>query len=410
MISASPDRVRKAKWALRATFFFMGVAVSATSARMAEVQHHVGASDALFGYSIMVGNIGAIIGNLFGNKILRRMGTRFLAQLVMFGIVASQISYGFARELWQIPLIAFVAGASYSLMNVACNSQGTMIQQNMGRSLMPSFHGSWSVGAFSASLLAGLLAKHVALEWHLLANVLVALCGCLVVSRALLPSSADQENKASNAGVKSHQPLPRHIKQFIFWVAFGSLLATITETSVADWSSIFLNNNLKIPIGLNTLGYTSFVLPQILGRFTMGKLIDKHGIPRVIKYGGIIGGCGYVGGLLIADAIHVHHKIAALVAMCIAYGILGYGISPMPPSYASVAGSIPGIPTSRGIARMAVIASSGFLLGRFIISTLAGLIGLQYALLFPASTLIVSGVISYRLNHDRIRAPALIDH
>jgi len=409
MITASPTRVRKAKWALRATFFFMGMAVSATSARMAEVQHHVGASDALFGYSIMVGNIGSIVGNLFGNKILRKMGTRFLAQLIMFGIVASQISYGFVHHLWQIPLIAFVAGASYSLMNVACNSQGTMIQQSIGRSLMPSFHGSWSVGAFSASLIAGVLAKHLALEWHLLANAIIALVGCIAVSQALLPASADNENKKSNSGVQSHQPLPKNIKQFIFWVALGSLLATITETSVADWSSIFLNNNLKIPIGLNTLGYTSFVLPQILGRFTMGRLIDKHGIPRVIKYGGIIGGFGYVTGLLVADSIHSHHRIAALVAMCIAYGILGYGISPMPPSYASVAGSIPGIPTARGIARMAVIASSGFLIGRFIISSLAGLIGLQYALLFPASTLIVSGVISYRLNHDRIRAPALID-
>ena len=402
-------RLIQAKWSLRATFFFMGVAVSATSARMAEVQHHVGASDTLFGYAIMVGNIGSIVGNLFGNKILNHIGTKHLAQLVMFGIVASQISYGFSRYLWQIPLIAFFAGATYSLMNVACNSQGTMIQKNIGRSLMPSFHGSWSVGAFSASLLAGFLAKHVALEWHLLANGLIALFGCMAVSQALLPTAVDKLNKSENAEVASHDPLPDHIKKFIFWVALGSLLATITETSVSDWSSIFLNNNLKIPIGLNTLGYTSFVLPQIAGRLTMGKLIDKHGIPKVIKFGGIIGGVGYIAGLLIADSIHLHHKYGALIAMCLAYGILGYGISPMPPSYASVAGSIPGIPTSRGIARMAVIASTGFFIGRFIISSLAGLIGLQYALLFPASTLIISGFISYRLNHDRIKNPVLID-
>ncbi len=409
MEQASTERIRRAKWALRGTFFFMGVAVSATSARMAEIQHHTGAPVALFGYSMMVGNLGSIVGNLFGGKILNRIGTKSLARFIMCGIVASQISYGFATHLWQIPLIAFTAGASYALMNVACNSQGTIIQSSTGRSLMPSFHGSWSVGAFSASLIAGLLAKHVPLEWHLLGNALIALFGCLAVSQALLPASADNHNKKVNTGASAHLPLPAPIKKFIFWVAFGSLMATITETSVSDWSSIFLNNNLKIPIGLNTLGYTCFVLPQIAGRFTMGRLIDKHGIPRVIKYGGIIGGSGYVMGLLIADSIHTHHKIGALVTMCIAYGILGYGISPMPPSYASVAGSIPGIPTARGIARMALIASSGFLIGRFVISSLAGLIGLQYALFFPALTLIGSGVISYRLNHDRIKNPVLID-
>ena len=376
----------------------MGVTVAATSARFAEIKTHTHTSVAIFGYCIMVGNLGSIIGNLFGTKFIRRVGTRRLAQTVIFGVAGSQIAYGFINQVWQIPIVAFIAGLTYALANIACNSQGSMIQERMGRSVFPSFHGAWSIGAFSASLFAGLIAKHLSVEWHLLGNSLVGLFGCMVVSRALLPRSADREDIELNADVKHNEPLPAPINKFIWWVSVGSLLATISEVSVGDWSSIYLRDDLHIPIGVNTLGYTCFVLAQISGRFTVGKLIDKYGIPFVIRIGGLTGGAGYLMGLLSANSLRTQHHYAALVVMCIAYAILGLGVSPMPPSYASVAGSIPGIPTARAMTRLALISSTGFLLGRFIISSLAGLFGLPVALLFPACALIGSGILASRLH------------
>ena len=76
----------------------------------------------------------------------------------------------------------------------------------------------------------------------------------------------------------------------------------------------------------------------------------------------------------------------------------------MPPSYVSVAGSIPGIPTARALTRLAVIASTGFLGGRFTISSLAGLFGLPTALLFPATALIGSGILAHYLDIKRLKS------
>lgn len=403
MSAPSKVRVQRAKWGLRATFFFMGVAVAATSARFAEIKGHTHTSDAIFGYCIMVGNLGSIFGNFFGSRLSRKVGTRRTAQLIMVGVAGSQIAYGFVNKIWEIPLVAFVAGASYALMNIACNSQGSMIQEDVGRSLMPSFHGSWSVGACAASFAAGAIAKYVPLEWHLLGNSLIALFGCLAVSRALLPHSADHHDVAMNAELLHSDPIPLEIKNFIWMVAIGSFLATIAEVSVGDWSSIYLKEDLHIPIGVNTLGYTCFVLAQIAGRFTVGRWIDRYGIPRVIRVGGIMGGSGYFIGLVIANLERAHHQYTALTVMCIAYAILGFGVSPMPPSYVSIAGSIPGIPTARALTRLALIASTGFLVGRFAISSLAGLFGLPIALLFPATALIGSGLLASFLDLKRIK-------
>ena len=400
------ERIQRAKWGLRATFFFMGVAVAATSARFAEIKGHAHTSDAIFGYSIMVGNLGSIFGNFFGSRFSRKIGTRRTAQLIMVGVAGSQIAYGFVNRIWEIPFVAFVAGASYALMNIACNAQGSMIQESVGRSLMPSFHGSWSIGACTASLMAGVIAKYVSVQWDLLGNSLIALFGCLVVSKALLPFSADQHDAIKNSGTPHHLPIPNEIKNFIWMVAIGSFLATIAETSVGDWSSIYLKEDLHIPIGVNTLGYTCFVLAQIVGRFSAGRLIDLYGIPIVIRVGGLLGGFGYLAGLIIANIERTHHHYTALVVMCISYAILGFGVSPMPPSYVSVAGSIPGIPTARALTRLAVIASTGFFIGRFTISSLAGLFGLPIALLFPATALIGSGVLAHFLDIKRIKSPA----
>lgn len=406
MTAPTIERIQRAKWGLRATFFFMGVAVAATSARFAEIKGNVHTSDAIFGYCIMVGNLGSIFGNFFGNKITSRIGTRRTAQLIMFGVAGSQIAYGFVNRIWELPLVAFCAGASYALTNIACNSQGSMIQESVGRSLMPSFHGSWSIGACTASFFAGAIAKYVPVQWHLLGNSLIALGGSLVVSKALLPFSADHHDVSKNSLVQSGLPIPVEIKNFIWMVALGSLLATIAETSVGDWSAIYLKEDLHIPIGINTLGYTCFVLAQIVGRFSAGRLIDSFGIPLVIRVGGILGGAGYLIGLIIANSEGSHHRYLALVVMCTSYAILGFGVAPMPPSYVSVAGSIPGIPTARALTRLAVIASTGFFVGRFTISSLAGLFGLHNALLFPATALIGSGILAHFLDIKRIKQPS----
>ena len=67
--STATTQVRHAKWALRAVFFFMGLAVAATAARVAEIKGHTGTSDAIWGYCMMLGNVGSMAGNLFGTPV-----------------------------------------------------------------------------------------------------------------------------------------------------------------------------------------------------------------------------------------------------------------------------------------------------------------------------------------------------
>lgn len=396
------DQSESAKWALRITFFFMGISVAASTARLAEIKQNTGASQSAFGAALMLGNLGAMFGNFIGARLSHRFGTRIIAQMGISIFVVAQISYGFVNQLWQVPLTAFAAGSSYAITNIGVNSQGSMIQQKVGKSLMPSFHGSWSIGALTASFIAGFAARHISPGTHILLNSLVALTGAFIAMKYLLPHTSDHQDQKVNSELLQHQEIPKPIKKFIFMLSIGSMLSIIAESSVGDWSTILLHEDYRVPLGINTYGYTSFILIQTFGRFTVGRLIDKYSIQTIMRTFATIGGVGYFIGLVISNLIHLKSPHAALIVMCISYAVLGLGLAPMAPSFASIAGLIPGIPTARAVARMQMISAFGFFIGRGFVSLLTNYISLPFALLLTAVALIAAGVIASQMHPEKL--------
>lgn len=396
------DQSESAKWALRITFFFMGISVAASTARLAEIKQNTGASQSAFGAALMLGNLGAMFGNFIGARLSHRFGTRIIAQMGISIFVVAQISYGFVNQLWQVPLTAFAAGSSYAITNIGVNSQGSMIQQKVGKSLMPSFHGSWSIGALTASFIAGFAARHISPGTHILLNSLVALTGAFIAMKYLLPHTSDHQDQKVNSELLQHQEIPKPIKKFIFMLSIGSMLSIIAESSVGDWSTILLHEDYRVPLGINTYGYTSFILIQTFGRFTVGRLIDKYSIQTIMRTFATIGGVGYFIGLVISNLIHLKSPHAALIVMCVSYAVLGLGLAPMAPSFASIAGLIPGIPTARAVARMQMISAFGFFIGRGFVSLLTNYISLPFALLLTAVALIAAGVIASQMHPEKL--------
>jgi MFS family permease len=394
--------MNQAKWALRVTFFFMGITSAASTARLAEIKANTGGSQSAFGAALMLANIGAMFGNYIGGRLTHTFGTRNVARFAICGFAIAQISYGFVNQLWQVPITAFAGGVSYSLANLGANSQGSMIQQKTGRSLMPSFHGSWSIGALFASFIAGIAAEHITPGVHILVNSLVALFGVLVAMRYLLPHAIDHMDQINNSAVQQHQEIPKEIKKLIYILALGSTLTMVAEISVGDWSTILLREDFNVPLGINTYGYTTFILMQTLGRFSVGRFIDRYGAQRVMRMCALFSGACYVAGLLIAKTVAQNSSHSALIVMCITYAILGIGLAPMVPSFNSIAGEIPGIPTARAVARLQMISALGFFIGRGIVSLITNFLGLPSALIFAASCLIAVGFIISKMHPEKL--------
>jgi len=396
-INSDAPRLQSAKWGLRSTFFFLGMSVSVATARMAEIKGHTHSSDAAFGYALIVGNLGIMLGNYIGGHAVHRIGSKTVIRLGVFGIASSQLGYGIADQLWQISVIAFIAGAFGAFSTVAVNMQGGMLESSLGRSLLPTFHGSWTAGAFAASLVASVVSGHISLHNHLLVNCIFTFIVVSTSALFLLPASSDYhvlsrpENQSETKTIKSK------LDPALILVALGSCLAIISESSVADWSAILLHEKLQFSISQSALGFAFFALGQITGRFTVGKRIDRVGISAVIRIGGLIGGFVYLTGLALAHFLANSPPMFLLSFMLVQYFVLGLCIAPMPPAFAILAYRIPNMSSAKALAQIQMISALGFLFGRVILSTITNLFTLQVALIFPAVTLISAGILANRI-------------
>ncbi len=373
------------------------MSVSVATARMAEIKGHTHSSDSAFGLAVLIGNAGIMVGNYFGGFAVHRFGSRTVIRSAIFGIAFSQIGYGYATHLWQISAIAFTAGAFGAFSNVGVNMQGGMVESGIGRSLMPSFHGSWTLGAFSASLLSSFITPHLSLLSHLFINCLLTFTCVSLAALSLLPSAVDHRVLAEpqNSGDSSFKSALTN--PAVLLLAFAAALGMIAESSVGEWSSIVLHEKYHLSISAAALGFTLFALGQIIGRFTVGVRIDRLGIGKVLRIGGLVGGVLYIFGPLSVRSLHLHSSSAILALMTGLYFLIGLCVAPMPPAFAILTYRIPNISSARALAQMQIIGALIFMVGRLIVSGITKLVGLEIALLVPAFALFATGLLASRL-------------
>ena len=157
--------------------------------------------------------------------------------------------------------------------------------------------------------------------------VAAALCGTvgLVWSRRFLPASADASAAQDPVFVRP----PRRL-----W-ALGALAfaCLLIEGGAADWSGVYIKDELGTGPGVAALGFTAFSVTMTLGRIFGDRLVTRFGSARLVRTGGLVAAVGFGGALLLSG------PLAALVG----FACLGAGMSSVIPIVFRTAGLTPGI-------------------------------------------------------------------
>jgi len=122
---------------------------------------------------------------------------------------------------------------------------------------------------------------------------------------------------------------------------------------MADWSGLYLDDHLKTSAGFAALGFASFQLAMLIGRFTGDELVRRFGPVNVARRGGILAGTG------LAIAIAIGSPLPSLVGFMAA----GLGLAVAFPLAMSAAGNYPGLASGRSVASVATVGYIGFLAG-----------------------------------------------
>lgn len=351
-----------ARVGVSAIFFVNGFSFASWVPHIPTVQSQLGLSASQLGLVLLGVAGGSLVSMPLAGALVARWGSRAVtlaAALLLCPILPLPVH---APGLpWLVGALV-IFGAIFGALGVAMNAHAVAIERWLGRTVMSSFHGLYSLGG-----LVGSGGSILVLSWgftpsqHLMGAGVLALISVLGVSRSLLPGSADE------GGVSRTFALPRGPLLLLGSVCFSVLLI---EGAMADWSAVYLRQSLQAEAGLVGIGYAMFSLAMFVGRLTGDRLVTAFGPERLVRVGGALAASGLGAALLL------HHPLAAVVG----FACVGLGLSNLIPVLFSAAARTPGSTPGVSIAAVSTAGYGGFLVGPPVVGFLADLIGLPRAL------------------------------
>jgi MFS family permease len=354
---------RQARGAVTAIFFLNGLVFGAWAARIPAIRDRVGLSDGELGIVLACAAIGSIVAMPVAGGRAARIGSRratraaFACMCVATGVIA------LAPSLPVLCVLAFFYGASMGSLDVTMNAHGVAVERRYGRSILASFHAAFSIGGLAGGAL-GAVSAAVDLDVRAqLALVAVASAAIgLTWSRRFLGADADAIGHAEPVFVRP----PRRLLA-LGCLAFACLLI---EGASADWSAVYLRDELGTTAAIAAIGFTSFSITMTLGRVFGDRLVDRFGPETVVRGGGGLAAVGF-GLALVA---------AAPLPAIVGFACLGAGMAGVVPIVFRASGQVPGMAPGVGLAAVSTTGYLGFLVGPPTIGGLAELVGLPRAL------------------------------
>ncbi|OYX54475.1 MAG: hypothetical protein B7Y93_06070, partial [Micrococcales bacterium 32-70-13] len=176
--------------AVFAVFAINGLAMATWFARTPAVRDALDVRTDEFGILIMGMAAGSIAGLLASSHVIARIGSRTTILVALLSSLGALALMGLGAATLQSFAVTFIGlmvfGAASGMTDVAMNVEGAAVEQAQGRSIMPWFHASWSLGTITgAGIAAGVSALGLGVDVHTVFMAVLLGAGALVVVRFL---------------------------------------------------------------------------------------------------------------------------------------------------------------------------------------------------------------------------------
>ncbi len=358
-----PNKIRT-RIAVSLIYFSMGLCFASWASRIPDIKTALNLNDAQFGSILFALPVGQFLMMPFSGKLVTRFGSRnvMLFALPVYTICLSNV--GLVREGWQLAVALFLFGLAGNLCNISINTQGVATERLYGRSIMASFHGSWSLAGFTGALI-GLLMINLKVQpyWHFISVILVVWTIVWVNQPFLVKGKTGNTNDEPKRKFFSK---PDGILLQLGIIGFCSMAS---EGAMFDWSGVYFKDVVKAPESLVILGYTTFMIMMALGRFLADYLISKIGRKRLLQ----------ICGVMISTGLFTAVIFPFLIPSTLAFMLVGLGVSSIVPTVYSTAGRHSKVPPGIALATVSSVSFLGFLMGPPLIGHISEAFGLRYS-------------------------------
>ncbi|AWK87917.1 MFS transporter [Azospirillum thermophilum] len=339
------EDARSARWATVAAFLLNGTVFGVWATQIPLIKESLGLSAAVLGGALLCLAAGALTAMIASGPLLGRIGSAPVIRVTALLFCVLLPLPGLMPDLLSLSAVLFLFGAAGGTMDVAMNAHGALVERRLGRPIMSSLHGMWSLGGLVGAGLGGLLLQVLppAAQAGLIAGLLLVLF--LALQSRFLPSAADATGP-SGSGLA----LPDRGTLLLGALTF---LSFMSEGAVLDWSAIYLRDSLAAAAGLAGLGFAVFSGAMATGRFCGDWLRHHLGGVTLVRIGSVLAAAGLALTLLGGGP----------VTAIIGFGLTGLGLSNVVPVLFSAAGAAEDGSASRAIAAVATLGYAGVLAG-----------------------------------------------
>ena len=353
--------VVKGRWAIATFFFANGMTTGAWAPQIPLLLPRHDITESTLGLLILFFGIGAVGAMLTAGRLIASFGSTRIVRIFALALVPALPLVVAAPSLATLAIAMALLGACLGTMDVAMNANAVEVEHRLGRAIMSSLHGFWSLGGFVGAGGGGwIVANHGALPAALLAS---GLCLILVASAIPFILRATAHHAAPDAPRDAF--FPRDLSLWLLGVM--ALLSMVPEGSVMDWGALYLQKELGASQAASTLGFAFFMATMAIMRFAGDSVRNRFGAVTTLRASGIIGAIG-LGAAAMAPT-----PAWAFVGFAVA----GIGVANMIPVIFSAAGNHPGLSAGTAIASVTMLGYSGILIAPASIGFIAENLGFR---------------------------------
>lgn len=347
-------------------YFVTGLTFASWASRIPDIRQNLSLSDGDLGLVLFAIPLGQLLMMAVSGFLVNRYGSRItlIISTIAYVMVLNLIPFTKSFAGFFAVLVAF--GISANLQNIAANTQACFLENIYGRTIMPSFHGVWSLGGLSGGILGAVFAQtNMPIAAHFLAVMAMSLIVIAYAGIHLLKEDSSEET----ARTKPRFSLS-DIDKSIMLLGVIAFCGMCCEGTLYDWSNVYFATVVKPDESLVRLGYIAGFAMMTIGRFTAGRFLKYFSESAVLK----------VSGSLIAIGLLATVSFPYLVPATIGFMFVGTGISSIIPICYSLAGRQNKIPTGIAITVVSSVSFIGFMIGPPVIGLISDMTNLRVAL------------------------------
>ncbi|RWC83581.1 MULTISPECIES: MFS transporter [unclassified Mesorhizobium] len=333
----------RGRWAVAAIFLANGFLTGSWAPQIPVFLTRLDISKFTLGLLILLFGAGAVTAMTWCGHLISKHGSRTV--LRWFGLCGSLglLIVALAPDVPLAAVAMFIFGGSIGGMDVAMNANAVVVERRLGRAIMSSSHGFWSLGGFAGGALGGFAIQTYGHLAH--ASVVTALAFAAIAA-AVPHIVAENRPQATE-----HHKFALPANPLVYLIGLMALLTMISEGAVLDWAALYLRQELGADLAVAGLAYAAFSGVMAIMRFFGDGVRNRFGAVMTLRGSAIVAAAG----MLIAGLSPSPWLAISAFALC------GFGIANMVPIIFSAGGNQEGMSSGTGMSVVTTMGYSGIL-------------------------------------------------